>query len=154
MYRRGLVFGFAFLGMATFAQAQQESAEAAPQTQGVVQNSKIIRQYTGPLPPTHFAGQDITYNSHFPPHFPKEAVAAGHYGVVTLLILVNANGEKGEIRVDQSSGYPELDASAVEAAQHWIYTPEVKNGVPQASWVRTPVAFGRPTPPPPPANSL
>lgn len=154
MYRRGLAFGFAFLGLASCAQAPQKPVQAAPPAVEVAHPSKIVLQYAGPPLATHLAGQDITYNSRFPPHFPKEAVAAGHYGTVILLILVNTNGENGEIRVEQSSGYPELDASAVEAAKHWMYTPEVKSGVPQASWIRTPITFSRPVPPPPPANSL
>jgi TonB family protein len=106
------------------------------------------------LPPTHGATQDITHNSHYPPHYPQEAVKAGHYGIVTLLIFVSAKGETGEIQVDRSSGYPELDASAVDAARHWVFGPEERNGVPQSSWLRMPVTFNRPAPPSPPTGSL
>jgi TonB family protein len=152
MYRRISAFGLACLCLAFGAQAQQVTDQAA--STEAAQKQQILADKMAHLPPTHPPGQDITYNSRFAPRFPKEAAAAGHYGVVTLLILVNANGDIGEVRVQESSGYPELDASAVEAAKHWLYIPQAVNGVPQAGWVRTPVTFNRPVPPPPSTDSL
>jgi TonB family protein len=154
MHRRGLVFGVVLLLLASCVQMPQKAADGPSQTADEARRQQIIAEYMAHMPPTHPSGQDLTYNAQFRPHFPKEAIAAGHYGTVTLLIFVNANGETGEIRVERSSGYPELDASAIETAKHWLYMPEAKNGIPQSSWVRTPVAFSRPVPSPPSTDSL
>jgi TonB family protein len=153
MYRRRFVLCAAFLLLASCAQAPQKAADNTSQEMEAAPKQQLIIKYLPRLPPTHPAGQDITYNSHYPPHFPAEAVKAGHYGTVTLLIYVGAKGELGEIRVEQSSGYPELDASAIDAARQWKFLPEAKDGVPQPSWVRTPVNFGRPVPAPSSPNN-
>jgi TonB family protein len=153
MFRRSLGLGLFFLLLAACTQTAQKPFTSPPPEVESQHPRKIIKQVYA-LPPTHAATQNITYNSHYPPHFPQEAIKAGHYGVVTLMILVSAKGEIGDIRVDRSSGYPELDASAVEAARHWMFGPEEKNGVPQSGWVRMPVAFDRPALPPPPAGGM
>lgn len=48
--------------------------------------------------------------------YPAAAKAAGHEGTVHLLIRVDADGIVNEASVAASSGYPELDHAAVEAA--------------------------------------
>jgi len=151
--RSSLGLGVFFLLLASCAQVPQKAANNTSQEIEGAPKQQLIIKYLPYLPPTHPAAQDITYNSHYPPHFPVEAIRAGHYGTVTLLIYVGAKGEIGEIRVEQSSGYPELDASAVDAARQWNYLPEAKDGVPQPGWIRIPVNFGRPVPAPPSPNS-
>lgn len=48
--------------------------------------------------------------------YPPEAKAAGHEGTVHLLLRVEADGRVREVSVAASSGFPELDHAAVEAA--------------------------------------
>ncbi len=148
MYRGSLGLGAVFLLLASCAQTPSKVADNATQVDDAAARQRLIVNFMAHEPPTHPGAQDITYNSHYPPHFPVEAVRAGHYGKVTLLIYVNAKGETGDIRVETSSGYPELDASAIDAAKHWVYFPAAKDGVPQPGWIRTPVSFDRPIPPP------
>ena len=88
------------------------------------------------LPPTHAVAQDLTYNAQFPPRFPPGAAQAGHFGKVLLLVLVQADGSTGEVKVERSSGYADLDASAVSVAKHWRFIPAAKDGVPVAGWAR------------------
>ncbi|HTV85377.1 MAG TPA: energy transducer TonB [Dyella sp.] len=148
MYRRDLVFCAVFPLLTSCAQTPQKANGSATQAADAANSQQLVIKYMAHQSPTHPAAQDITYNSHYPPHFPVEAFRAGHYGMVTLLIYVSAKGEVGDIRVETSSGYPELDASAVDAAKHWVFMPAAKDGVPQPGWVRTPVSFNRPVPPP------
>lgn len=64
-----------------------------------------------------------------------------HQGTVILLVLVGVNGEALEVKVQQSSGYHELDRAAVQAAQHWRFNPGTHAGQPQKGWARVPVTF-------------
>ncbi len=153
MYRRNVGMRAVCLLLASCAQTPPKTI-TSPSLATENQHQPTIIEQVPRLPPSHLATQDITYNSHYPAHFPPEAIKSGHYGVVTLMIFVSAKGETGDIRVDRSSGYPELDASAVNAARHWVFGPEEKNGVPQPSWVRMPVTFDRPVPRPPSTGSL
>lgn len=154
MYQRSLWIVAIFLLLSSCVQAPPKTADSSSQAIEDAHKQQIIVNYMAHQAPTHPPAQDITYNSHYPPHFPPEAIRAGHYGTVVLMIYVDAKGEIGDIRVDRSSGYPELDASAIDAAKHWVYMPAAENGIPQPGWVRTPVNFGRPVPPPPPTDSL
>jgi TonB family protein len=144
----------ALLLLASCAQAPQKVADNTSEAAESAQRQQVIINFMAHEPPTHASAQDITYNSHYPPRFPPEAIRAGHYGTVILMIYVSANGQTGDIRVERSTGYPELDASAIDAAKHWIYLPAAKDGVPQPGWIRTPVTFERPIPPPPSTDSL
>ncbi|MBT2115598.1 TonB family protein [Dyella sp. LX-66] len=93
------------------------------------------------LPPTHAVAQDLTYNAQFPPRFPPGAAQAGHFGKVLLMVLVRADGSTGEVKVERSSGFADLDASAVNVAKHWRFMPAARDGVPVAGWARVPVDF-------------
>lgn len=48
--------------------------------------------------------------------YPPEAKAAGHEGTVHLLLRIEPDGRVREVSVAASSGFPELDHAAVEAA--------------------------------------
>lgn len=68
------------------------------------------------------------------------------------MINVSANGDLADIRIQTSSGYPELDAAAIDATKHWVFIPAAKDGVPQSEWTRVPVSFYRANPVPPPQS--
>ncbi len=58
-----------------------------------------------------------------------------------LMVLVGVDGSAKEVRVDQSSGYHELDRAAVQAAKRWKFNPGTRGGVPYEGWVKIPVVF-------------
>ena len=64
-----------------------------------------------------------------------------HEGTVVLLVLVGTNGEVLQVKVDQSSGYHELDRAAVRAAKGWRFNPGTRGGIPYKGWARVPVTF-------------
>lgn len=50
-------------------------------------------------------------------------------GVVTLKFTVGTDGKPHDIRVQHSSGYPRLDAAAMdEVGANWLYHPAMRNG--------------------------
>lgn len=83
------------------------------------------------------------------------AIGAGLIGYVptartaVVEMHVLADGGKEIKRVVNSSGYPELDAIALEAAKHALYTPASIDGVPMSVYVHQPMYFqlNRRTPP-------
>jgi protein TonB len=99
-------------------------------------------------PPTRGPILDFLYNRHFAPCFPIQAAKNQHYGTVWLEFLVGADGTIRDIRVDSSSGYAELDQSALDAAKHWrAWFPAANNRVTYESRVKVHLSFD------PPANS-
>lgn len=68
------------------------------------------------------------------PDYPRTAFAYEHEGTVRLLFIVNENGLPDMIAVDRSSGFLELDESALRAAREWRFLPARNRGVPVAAW--------------------
>jgi TonB family protein len=75
------------------------------------------------------------------PAYPETARREGWEGVVTLEMLVEADGSVSEVVVVRSSGHDCLDESALAAARTWTYEPARLNGKPVAAKVRVPVRF-------------
>jgi protein TonB len=75
------------------------------------------------------------------PPYPASEIRAGHAGTVLISIHVLENGRVGEVRLDQSSGYPKLDDSALREARRWRLKPAMRDGVPVAMWKQIPVTF-------------
>ncbi len=123
-----------------------ESAAAQPPPFGPPPQSESIANSTGDSPnrllPTTAPKLDIPYSSKFSPKFPPEAARAGHYGTVTLLLEVGKNGSVVTAKVAKSTGYTELDASAMDAAVKWKFSPCYRDGAAQTCWVRVPINFG------------
>jgi TonB family protein len=153
MYRHRLSIALGFILLASCTQTALKASDNTSQAAVDAHKRQIVADRMAHLPPNHPGAEDISYNSHYPPHFPRAAMVAGHYGSVVLMLYVDAQGDIVQIRMEQSSGYPELDASAVEAAKQWLFLPAAKDGVPQPGWVRTPVNFDRPMKMKPPAST-
>jgi len=95
-------------------------------------------------PPTHPAVLDERYNQHFAPCFPGSAYRRGHYGNVLLALFVTGDGLIRKVEIERSSGYTELDSSALDAARHWrALAPASRDRVTYDSWIHTPVNFGQ-----------
>jgi len=81
------------------------------------------------------------YRKHPPPKYPRIARVRGYQGNVVLEVLVDRNGNVGDLRVLSSSGYPILDKAAEAAVKNWSFEPGLigKNKV--EMWVRIPIRF-------------
>lgn len=86
-------------------------------------------------------GNQAPYKSRAMPVYPGFEAVYGIEGTTILLILVHKDGSPIDIKVEQSSGWRELDRAATVAAIQWRFTPEIKNGVAVDGYVRVPVAY-------------
>jgi protein TonB len=75
------------------------------------------------------------------PRYPESARRAGVQGVTTLRVRVLENGRVGEVLVDQSAGFRDLDFAAVEAVKKWLFEPARRGKDPVSVWVLLPVEF-------------
>lgn len=76
------------------------------------------------------------------PPYPMAARRLGLEGVVTLEVLVLADGHAGEVRVHKSSGHEMLDESAVETVRtRWRFIPAKRGETPVDSRVTFPIRF-------------
>jgi periplasmic protein TonB len=74
------------------------------------------------------------------PSFSDEARKAKQQGMVTLLLVVGADGRTYNIRVRQSLGMG-LDEKAIEAVTHWRFKPATLNGQSVATQIEIEVDF-------------
>jgi periplasmic protein TonB len=74
------------------------------------------------------------------PSFSDEARKAKQQGMVTLLLVVGADGRPYGIRVRQSLGMG-LDERAIEAVTRWRFKPATLNGHPVATQIEVEVDF-------------
>lgn len=75
------------------------------------------------------------------PRYPESARRAGAQGVTTLRVRVLENGRVGEVHVEKSAGFRDLDRAAMEAVKKWIFEPARRGRDPVAVWVKLPVKF-------------
>jgi TonB family protein len=71
------------------------------------------------------------------PDYPPIAKQSGMEGQVIIEAIVYPDGSVGEVKVMKSSGYPELDRAAADAARKWKFSPGEQRGVP----VKVPVSI-------------
>jgi protein TonB len=99
-----------------------------------------------PAPPaqavTMEASVDNAWKSQHQPEYPREALASGITGTVTLLITVSPDGEPTNIVVQKNTSHDRsLERAAIEAARKWKFTPKIVNGVHVEGMVIVPVVF-------------
>jgi periplasmic protein TonB len=75
------------------------------------------------------------------PRYPESARRAGAQGVTTLRVRVLENGRVGEVLVEQSAGFRDLDLAAMEAVKKWLFEPARRGKDPVSVWVMLPVKF-------------
>jgi periplasmic protein TonB len=81
-------------------------------------------------------------NTHSTPPYPVDARAAAHQGTVVLQMTVGPQGDVMSATVVTSSGFPELDQTAVSwVVAHWKYKPAIQNSVPVTSRTQAAVKF-------------
>ena len=76
------------------------------------------------------------------PTYPMLARRRGEQGVVLLRVHVRADGSVAEVTVTQSSGFSQLDDSALRTVREsWRFIPARLDGIPVESWVEVPIRF-------------
>jgi protein TonB len=75
------------------------------------------------------------------PRYPESARRAGVQGITTLRVRVLENGRVGEVLVEQSAGFRDLDMAATEAVKKWLFEPARRGKDPVSVWVMLPVKF-------------
>jgi periplasmic protein TonB len=75
------------------------------------------------------------------PRYPEAARRAGAQGITILKVNVLENGRVGEVLIEKSAGFRELDVSAMEAVQKWLFEPARRGKDRVAVWVLLPVKF-------------
>ncbi len=75
------------------------------------------------------------------PRYPEAARRAGAQGVTMLRVRVLENGRVGEVVIDQSAGFRDLDFAAIEAVKKWLFEPARQGKEAVAVWVMLPVKF-------------
>jgi periplasmic protein TonB len=75
------------------------------------------------------------------PRYPEAARRAGAQGVTLLRVRVLENGRVGEVLIEKSAGFRELDFSAAEAVKKWLFEPARRGKKPVQVWVLLPVKF-------------
>jgi len=68
------------------------------------------------------------------PDYPKNAMRNGDTGTVSLALLIDTNGRVTNHRIQQSSGFRELDRAAIAALSMCKFKPATNNGVAEPAW--------------------
>lgn len=69
-----------------------------------------------------------------PPEYPRASLANEDKGVVVLGVLVGADGKAGEIKIEKTSGFRNLDRAATAAFVKCKFKPATKDGKPDPQW--------------------
>ncbi len=79
-----------------------------------------------------YAGNGLRYGAL--PRYPGSARRAGREGIVTVRVLVGADGNAASVTVRQSSGREDFDDAAVQAVKKWRFSPARRGKEPVASF--------------------
>lgn len=94
---------------------------------------------TAPAPaaPAKRVQPDIDMRHSSDPLYPAESRRRGEQGLVVLLVLVEADGQPSEIKLEQSSGHDRLDEAAIDGARHNLhYLAGTVDGKAERMWLR------------------
>jgi protein TonB len=75
------------------------------------------------------------------PIYPSDALLSGIEGLVTLRVLIGADGLVADVQVQKTSGSGSLDESALTAVRRWRFSPARRRGAVVAHEVLVPVRF-------------
>lgn len=82
------------------------------------------------------------YAKNPPPAYPTAARRRAEQGIVTIRVLVGADGSVERADLAESSGYDLLDDAALRAVRaKWRFVPARRGGVTVESWVLVPIRF-------------
>ena len=97
-----------------------------------------VRRAPVALAPRRPAPTPAAILSHVAPRYPATARERGIEGVVTLRVVVEADGTRSDITIVKSSGSAMLDRAAVAAVQEWEFRPATVQGKPVRSTLDLP----------------
>jgi protein TonB len=75
------------------------------------------------------------------PRYPESARRAGAQGVTLLRVRVLENGRVGDVHIQESAGFRDLDFAAMDAVKKWRFEPARRGKDPVSVWVLLPVKF-------------
>ena len=75
------------------------------------------------------------------PPYPMKARQLSQEGVVTLVVRIDASGHPTSVDLEQSSGFPLLDDSALKTVRRWRFRPARIGGMTVESVVEVPIRF-------------
>lgn len=75
------------------------------------------------------------------PIYPPDSKKLGEQGRAILRAFVNRLGYVQDVKLRQSSGYKNLDDSAIEAVKTWCFKPATTSGKNVDAWVLVPINF-------------
>lgn len=84
---------------------------------------------------------DANHRNNPAPAYPRLSRRRGEEGTVLLELMVRKDGTVNEVTIKESSGYPRLDKSAMEAVRRWKYNPATRGGEPIDYRYLQPVTF-------------
>lgn len=73
--------------------------------------------------------------------YPVESLRKGEAGSVIIRVRIDAAGEPRDAKIEQSSGFRNLDRAARQAVMRWRYAPKVEHGNAVESEILVPVDF-------------
>jgi len=75
------------------------------------------------------------------PTYPASAARRGRQGVVLVRMEIDTRGKVAHVGVERSSGHPDLDRAALDAARRWTFRPARRGNQPVAITVLKPFRF-------------
>jgi protein TonB len=127
--------------------ASAEKAEAAP-APSVTQApaapptvSAAPAQTADSRPPLILPNLNADYLHNPAPPYPEQARGRGEQGKVLVRALINAGGAVSELLVKRSSGFADLDRSALETVKKWRFVPARRGAEAVSAWVVVPISF-------------
>ncbi|ACD84256.1 TonB family protein [Candidatus Methylacidiphilum infernorum] len=135
---------------------QQPQSKTEPQppplrpddmVKAVVQKPKALQKKPAPRPQQPSLAQRVTamalpdYLRNPPPIYPEEARRKGEQGVVYIWVKISPAGTVASLSIYRSSGFADLDASAVDAVKRWRFHPAKSGNTPVESQAVVPVQF-------------
>jgi TonB family protein len=83
----------------------------------------------------------VAYRSNPAPTYPFLARKLGWVGEVKVRVLVQPDGGVAKVHIASSSGYPNLDESALRSVKDWNFVPATDGNRSISAWVLVPVVF-------------
>jgi protein TonB len=127
------------------ANPSSESPKADPNRAGSSDEGQVASPGAGGQ--SDFAGSGdggahAQYRAEPAPFYPISARRSNEQGEVILRVLVAADGAVKRVEITQSSGFEQLDDSAIETVSHrWRFEPAHRLGAAVESWVIVPIRF-------------
>lgn len=73
--------------------------------------------------------------------YPALSRQNGEQGKVLVRVFVNENGKAEKVTLKKSSGYEQLDDSALETVKNWQFVPAHRGAEAVSAWVVVPISF-------------